>query len=50
MTNKRYKHTDLSNNHKCRVCGKGIKKRLIEIKANTPTLCYKHYKGESKCQ
>lgn len=43
MSKKKYAHTDLSNTHKCRVCGKAIKKRLIEIKTVKPTLCYKHY-------
>ena len=43
MSNKKYKYTDLSDTHKCRVCGKAIKKRLIEIKTVKPTLCYKHY-------
>ena len=37
-------YTDLSKTHKCRICGKAIKERLIEIKTVKPTLCYKHYK------
>jgi len=36
-------YTDLSKTHKCRICGKAIKQRLIEIKTVKPTLCYKHY-------
>ena len=48
MSNKKYKHTALSDTHKCRVCGKAIKKRLIEIKTVKPTLCYKHYKEKSR--
>ena len=43
MSKKKYRHTDLSNTHKCRICGKGIKERLIQIKTVKPTLCYKHY-------
>ena len=41
---KLYAHTDLSSKHKCRICDKPIKKRLVQIKDVAPKLCYKHYK------
>tara|TARA_R100000501_G_C2572465_1_gene78837 strand:+ start:300 stop:494 length:195 start_codon:yes stop_codon:yes gene_type:complete len=44
MSKKKYTYTDVSNTHKCRICKKAIKERLIEIKTVKPTLCYKHYK------
>ena len=43
MSKKKYTHTDLSDTHKCRICNKAIKERLIEIKTVKPVLCYKHY-------
>ena len=48
MSKKKYTHTDLSDTHKCRICNKAIKERLIEIKTVKPTLCYKHYKIQSR--
>jgi len=36
-------YTELSSTHKCKICKKGIKQRLIDIKTVKPTLCYKHY-------
>ena len=44
MSQKKHTYTDLSDTHKCRICKKAIKERLIEIKTVKPTLCYKHYK------
>ena len=44
MSKKKHTYTDLSDTHKCRICKKAIKERLIEIKTVKPTLCYKHYK------
>ena len=46
MSKSKHTYTDLSDTHKCRVCNKAIKERLIEIKTVKPTLCYKHYKNE----
>ena len=43
MSKKKHTYTDLSDTHKCRICKKAIKERLIEIKTVKPTLCYKHY-------
>ena len=39
-----YPYTSLSDDHKCRKCGKGIKRRLVKNKTTVPTLCYKCYK------
>ena len=36
-------YRELSKTHKCRICKKAIKQRLIDIKTVKPTLCYKHY-------
>ena len=36
-------HTQLSK-HSCIKCGKGIKERLIRIKAAIPRFCYRHWK------
>ena len=43
---KNYDYTDRSNRVICKICRRGIKLRLIEIKQNTPKLCYKCYKGK----
>jgi len=43
MVNKEFAHTDLNWDHKCRICGKFIKRRLVKIKEHPPQLCYKHY-------
>ena len=43
-----YPHTSISDNHKCKQCGKGIKVRLVMRKTIIPTLCYKCYKNSSK--
>ena len=40
-----YPHTSLSDDHKCKKCGKGIKRRLVRNKTIIPTLCYKCYKS-----
>ena len=40
-----FPHTSLSDDHKCKKCGKGIKVRLINIKSTIPKLCYKCYKA-----
>jgi hypothetical protein len=40
-----YPHTLLSDNHKCKKCGKGIKARLIKIKEIPPKLCYKCWRN-----
>lgn len=40
---KKKHYTKLSSTHKCKICKKGIKQRLIDIKTVKPTLCYKHY-------
>ena len=41
---KPFKYTELSDKHKCKVCGKSIKLNLVKIKPSAPQLCYKHYK------
>ena len=43
MSKSKHTYTDLSDTHKCRICNKAIKERLIEIKTVKPVLCYKHY-------
>ena len=43
----RIPHTDLSDKHKCKECGKRIKQRLVIIKESPPRLCYKHYKANN---
>ena len=43
MVNKEFAHTDLNWDHKCRICGKFIKRRLVKIKETPPQLCYKCY-------
>ena len=43
MTNKEFKHTQISDKHKCRICNKPIKLRLVKIKEIPPTLCYNHF-------
>lgn len=48
MKNKHFKHTDLSDKHKCKICGKGIKIRLVGIKENTPMFCYTHWLAEKR--
>ena len=40
---KPFKHTELSDKHTCRICGKGIKLNLVKIKPTVPRLCYKHF-------
>ena len=40
---KKKHYTELSSTHKCKICKKPIKQRLIDIKTVKPTLCYKHY-------
>lgn len=39
-----FPHTLLSDSHKCKSCGKGIKARLVKIRPKAPELCYKCYK------
>jgi len=41
---KPYQYFELSDKHRCSMCGRGIKKNLIHRKAGVPTLCYYDYK------
>jgi len=43
----------VSDNHRCKKCGKPIKQRLVSQKLTPPDLCYRHYlesKGKTKAQ
>ena len=39
-----YPFDRLSSQHKCKVCGKPIKERLVVQKQIPPSLCYRHWK------
>jgi hypothetical protein len=45
---KPFKHTELSDKHTCRICGKGIKLNLVKIKPTVPRLCYKHFMNKER--
>jgi len=50
VKDKYFRHTELSDKHKCKVCGKGIKIRLVRIKENPPMFCYMHWLANKRNQ
>ena len=47
---KAFTHKQVSTKHLCRVCGKGIKERLVKIKERIPTLCYEHWNAHHQAK
>lgn len=46
--NNKLNYREVSSTHKCKVCKKPIKQRLIDIKTVKPVLCYKHYTQQKR--
>ncbi len=42
---KPYKHTDRDEKVRCVVCGRPLKRNVVERKGKRPDKCYKHHSG-----